>query len=155
LAYSQTFGQISEVFVPVVPEKAGTVPSLKVILASKRMEVLNAIKALKSGGDPADQTEASRNILMALKSQQSIEGVVRYGLASSERERAKLAAIIPGLDRDYVVIQEGPQPTIGEGLKEIGYGILLLIASGIIGNLAEKPKPPQLPPTPPPLPPGL
>jgi hypothetical protein len=77
LAYSQTFGQISEVFVPVVPEKAGTVPGLKVLLASKRKEVLLAIKALKSAGDPADQTEASRNILMALNSPQTIEGVDR------------------------------------------------------------------------------
>jgi hypothetical protein len=61
-----------------------------------------------------------------LVSRRNVSGLVRFGIDLKESERTKLASLMKNASDDFIILEEGSKPSMGEGLAMSLGGLMLL-----------------------------
>src|SRR2546427_324754 len=59
-------------------------------------------------------------------SERNVGGLVRLGVDLKESERSKLAGLLKDAADDFIILEEGTQPSFGEGIGFSAAGVMVL-----------------------------
>ena len=135
-------GNIVQAYIPLMPEGEPVPGGTQVLLVTKQQEYLDLAKgAMESEGDVKKELEVVAQMAKGLRDVKTVEGLVRYGLEDSERDRKELAKLLPRLPANYILINHGDGPSIWETLKMLGLSVGLFVGAGVLGLIADAIRP--------------
>lgn len=153
--------RVTEVFLPVRSLHESRKAKVKILLATKQPEIVEAIEITK-----ALKPEQAASYVMehaeALLAPRDIEGLIRFGIETKDKEERQLREVSPNLAEDCVILDEGKKPNALASVYLLAAGVGLTIwfvararssGNGTPSSLTPPPmpRPPPLPPSDPPL----
>jgi hypothetical protein len=144
--HSEKSGSIQEIYLPVFAPSDKTSDKIHVLLATRNTSLMGLYQA---AGNLKNE-EQVRQFLIANKDRlygQTIKGLVRFGINLKDKDRSKLASLDKSLSPDFIIIDDGKEPSMAMGLGMTGGGLLLLVVGGLYvlrsrkGALAPPPPP--------------
>jgi hypothetical protein len=153
-AYSSAFGvgKAQSVYVPLVLPSGPGRESIHVVVLTKDPALVKFANDAKELGKKEPSEAASLEFIVAnaqnLKVSRTVEGLVQFGIESTDKERQELGKHFPNLADDAIILKEGEKPSMTTGIGCLLAGTTL----GAILLLRSQRKPAKG--TPPPLPPG-
>ena len=118
---------ITEVFVPLRGTEAKHGDMIQLLVASKKPEMIHLVdsmcRALETAKSP---TDLQPDLLAKLTETIDVSGLVRFGINSDSKTLEKLGKLDLPLAKDYVILNDGEQPSAIKGLILFGLGLLLL-----------------------------
>jgi hypothetical protein len=139
-------GPVGEVFIPLRLPGAKESDPVSILVSSKDPAVLELATQLRNS---KDQGEALILLLKAkIRLQKpAITGLVRYGINLRDKELQKLRKLNENLASDFVILEEGKEPSFGLSI------VLVLVGLIVVGFMPKlwrgKSTPPPLPTQPP------
>jgi len=116
----------TEIYVPV--RGVNTAKSneiVHVVLATKDKDQLATLAEMQN----LDRKEALPWILKNQKRvfcQRNVSGLVEFGVNLKDRDRQRLSVLLSNAAKDFIILQEGAQPNIAEGLGLTIAGVMIL-----------------------------
>lgn len=137
MAYEQSqSGTISKVYLPLRPTGEQSGPT-RIVVVRDDEEMVKVANALEH--DDAKPEPAFDHVMQQLA--QPTEGLVQFGLDLNDKDKKDLAGLGLGLDRDFVLIDNGAKPKLMKGLGVLSLGLTLLGVFGVlIARRFRKPK---------------
>lgn len=125
-AHMERFGKIDEVFVPVQDGETEEGAPVHILMSTKDKEIIAAMADLKAAGDSEEKVLAAamRNA-SKLFMNRDVSGLIQFGIESNSKTREKLEKLDMHLAKDFVILEEGAQPALGQsaGLLTLGLGL--------------------------------
>lgn len=148
LAYEQyKSGDIRAVYLPLRPKGVEGGPT-RIVVKRDDKEMIKVVNALEH--DEAKPQPAFDHVIAQLD--QPAEGLVQFGLDLDDKDKKDLAGLGLGLDKDFVIIENGSKPKLLYGLLALLFGV------GMIGlfvwRLVRRFRAPKAPPPGPRMPVG-
>lgn len=146
--------KINLVYIPIRPKDTEE-STVSVLLLSSDPELLalagriHALDGSDNGGNEASNIAMENARIFAQN--RSFEGLVQFGIGQDDRVTFQLRKRLSNLVEEPIIIEEGKEPTIIEGLGMLLVAFLMAVGISSIPKSGEI-TPPPLPPTPPPLP---
>jgi hypothetical protein len=116
----------TEIYVPVRGVNAGRSNEVvHVVLATKDKDQLATLSEMQNLGTK----EALPWILNNRKRvfcQRNVSGLVEFGVNLKDRDRQRLSVLLRNAAKDFIILQEGAQPNIAEGLGFTVAGLMIL-----------------------------
>jgi hypothetical protein len=116
----------TEIFVPVRGVNAGKSNEVvHVVLATKDKDQLATLSEMQN----LDRKEALAWILknrQRVFCQRNVSGLVEFGVNLKDRDRQRISALLRNAANDFIILQEGAQPSIAEGLGFTIAGLMIL-----------------------------
>jgi hypothetical protein len=131
--YRERFGDIREVFVPVLPVGERRDKTIRLVLATEDAETIALLKEMKKASEQ-DQKALFGFLAQNAKRlfvERDVEGTLQTGIDRSEKTMKKLRQAEKDLADDFAVLDEGKKPSLFASLALLGGGLLgglLLIA---------------------------
>lgn len=150
-AHKERLGKISEIFIPVRPKGESTDGPVHILLSTKDDAIVAALEDLnKSSGTMKEALNAASRHADKLFMQKDVSGLIRFGIDSDDKTRAKLAKLDMKLAPDFVIMNDGAAPSLFGSMSMLGIGVLIgffmLRKAGKSEPAAPPPPPPNLPP---------
>lgn len=150
-AHKERLGKISEIFIPVRPKGESTDGPVHILLSTKDDAIVAALEDLnKSGGTMKEALNAASRHADKLFMQKDVSGLIRFGIDSDDKTRAKLAKLDMKLAPDFVIMNDGAAPSLFGSMSMLGIGVLIgffmLRKAGKSEPAAPPPPAPNLPP---------
>ncbi len=150
-AHKERLGKISEIFIPVRPKGESTDGPVHILLSTKDDAIVAALEDLnKSGGTMKEALNAASRHADKLFMQKDVSGLIRFGIDSDDKTRAKLAKLDMKLTPDFVIMNDGAAPSLLGSMSMLGIGVLvgffMLRSAGKTADAAPPPPAPNLPP---------
>jgi hypothetical protein len=131
--YRESVGSIKELFIPVRAEGEGT-GMCSVLLSTKDPGLLLLYQQLQK----SSSKEEAIGYLQHHKDKvfnREIKGLVRFGIDMKDKERRKLAQLDKTLASDFIILNEGTEPSVGTGIGLLAGGLAL---AGVGAALARR-----------------
>jgi len=150
-AHKERLGKISEIFIPVRPKGESTDGPVHILLSTKDDAIVAALEDLnKSSGNMKEALNAASRHADKLFMQKDVSGLIRFGIDSDDKTRAKLAKLDMKLAPDFVIMNDGAAPSLFGSMSMLGIGVLVgffkLRKAGKSEPAAPPPPAPNLPP---------
>lgn len=150
-AHKERLGKISEIFIPVRPKGESTDGPVHILLSTKDDAIVAALEDLnKSSGTMKEALNAASRHADKLFMQKDVSGLIRFGIDSDDKTRAKLAKLDMKLAPDFVIMNDGAAPSLFGSISMLGIGVLIgffmLRKAGKSEPAAPPPPAPNLPP---------
>jgi hypothetical protein len=135
--------KITEVYLPVHSpaswdEKAATYPPTNLVVQTMDPDIIATVKQLKrlDAGRPEEAKKWYLKNLDKLMLKRDVMGMVQTGINSSEKTHDEIGKLQGSLTPDYLIVEEGKQPSMSGGLGMFFGGLLAGVVSVIYwGNL--------------------
>jgi len=150
-AHKERLGKISEIFIPVRPRGESTDGPVHILLSTKDDAIVAALEDLnKSSGTMKEALNAASRHADKLFMQKDVSGLIRFGIDSDDKTRAKLAKLDMKLAPDFVIMNDGAAPSLFGSMSMLGIGLVIgffmLRKAGKSEPAAPPPPAPNLPP---------
>jgi hypothetical protein len=150
-AHKERLGKISEIFIPVRPRGESTDGPVHILLSTKDDAIVAALEDLnKSSGTMKEALNAASRHADKLFMQNDVSGLIRFGIDSDDKTRAKLAKLDMKLAPDFVIMNDGAAPSLFGSMSMLGIGVVIgffmLRKAGKSEPAAPPPPAPSLPP---------
>ena len=150
-AHKERLGKISEIFIPVRPRGESTDGPVHILLSTKDDAIVAALEDLnKSSGTMKEALNAASRHADKLFMQKDVSGLIRFGIDSDDKTRAKLAKLDMKLAPDFVIMNDGAAPSLLGSMSMLGIGVLIgffkLRKAGKSEPATPPPPAPNLPP---------
>ncbi len=150
-AHKERLGKISEIFIPVRPKGESTDGPVHILLSTKNDAIVAALEDLnKSSGNMKEALNAASRHADKLFMQKDVSGLIRFGIDSDDKTRAKLAKLDMKLAPDFVIMNDGAAPSLFGSMSMLGIGVVIgffmLRKAGKSEPAAPPPPAPNLPP---------
>lgn len=150
-AHKERLGKISEIFIPVRPKGESTDGPVHILLSTKDDAIVAALEDLnKSSGTMKEALNAASRHADKLFMQKDVSGLIRFGIDSDDKTRAKLAKLDMKLAPDFVIMNDGAAPSLLGSISMLGIGVVIgffmLRKAGKSEPAAPPPPAPNLPP---------
>ncbi|WP_397383209.1 hypothetical protein [Prosthecobacter sp.] len=150
-AHKERLGKISEIFIPVRPKGESTDGPVHILLSTKDDTIVAALEDLnKSSGTMKEALNAASRHADKLFMQKDVSGLIRFGIDSDDKTRAKLAKLDMKLAPDFVIMNDGAAPSLLGSMSMLGIGVLIgffkLRKAGKSEPATPPPPAPNLPP---------
>jgi hypothetical protein len=150
-AHKERLGKISEIFIPVRPKGESTDGPVHILLSTKDDTIVAALEDLnKSSGTMKESLNAASRHADKLFMQKDVSGLIRFGIDSDDKTRAKLAKLDMKLAPDFVIMNDGAAPSLLGSMSMLGIGVLIgffkLRKAGKSEPATPPPPAPNLPP---------
>ena len=116
-------GKISKVYLPLRPVGEESGGPTRIIVERSDDDMLKVAEAFEH--DDAEPHPAMDNVMASL--QKPTEGLVQFGIDLDDKDKTQLAGLGLGLDKDFVIIDNGAKPKLQKAL------IVLMIGLGAVG----------------------
>src|SRR5436190_5635756 len=115
----------TEIYVPVRSVNAGrTNEVVHVVLATKDKEQLATLSEMQNLDSKGALSWILKN-RQRVFCQRSVSGLVEFGVNLKDRDRQRLSVLLRNAAKDFIILQEGAQPSIVEGLGFTIAGIMI------------------------------
>lgn len=131
----------TEMFVPLKPS-GSTNPSVCVLLAirDKTLRAQIEILSLAAAGPPTRASAGTNDAPVVVR--RDVHGLVRFGLETALEETASLRAFHPGLAEDFIIIDEGAEPSWLLALMlPAGLGVMIWLMASSLKNFKRRARP--------------
>lgn len=150
-AHKERLGKISEIFIPVRPRGESTDGPVHILLSTKDDAIVAALEDLnKSSGTMKEALNAASRHADKLFMQKDVSGLIRFGIDSDDKTRAKLAKLDMKLAPDFVIMNDGAAPSLFGSMSMLGIGVVIgffmLRKAGKSEPATPPPPAPNLPP---------
>ena len=116
----------TEIYVPVRSVNAGrTNEVVHVVLATKDKEQLATLSEMQNLDSKGALSWILKN-RQRVFCQRSVSGLVEFGVNLKDRDRQRLSVLLRNAAKDFIILQEGAQPSIVEGLGFTIAGLMIL-----------------------------
>ncbi len=138
-------GGIVEVFIPVREGNEPLGSPVQVLLSTKKPEVLAALADLNASSRSDQAAQAAMKRLAAqVFVKRDVSGLIRFGMDEDSKTRSKLERLKMNLAKDFVILNDGEEPSLLNGVLILAAGLLLIFA--LLRHAASQPAgPPPLP----------
>ena len=157
--YTSTFGKgaAKSIYVPLVPAKVDSAKeTIHVLIKTKDADLLqftNDVRKLEdSKGSDAVATAFFLKNMDKMKITKTVQGLVKFGIESDDKEIRKIRELYDNLASDVIVVEEGATPSTATGFAMLAGGLVLGVVL-VVSSGKSKATPPAMPGAPPPLPP--
>ena len=124
--HSEKYGTVQEIYIPLyAPTDKGT-DKIVALLATKEQTLMNLYQATST----LKTDDAYRQWLATHKDQlfkKTVRGLVRFGIDLKDNDRSKLASLEKSLAPDFIIIDDGKEPSMMMGLGMTGGGLVILV----------------------------
>ena len=125
---SESAGRITEGYIPLRAPGQSLNDRCYAVLATSDPGTLALLEELRNVKDEAGMATFVVNHKNELKQKREVTGLVRFGIESGQ-ESGKLGGLQKNLAKDFIVVADGAQPSLGKSVA------LLLVGFGIAGGL--------------------
>jgi hypothetical protein len=116
----------TEIYVPVRSVNASRSNEVvHVVLATKDKEQLTTLAEMQSLDSKGALTWILKN-RQRVFCQRNVSGLVEFGVNLKDRDRQRLSVLLRNAANDLIILQEGAQPNIAEGLGFTIAGLMIL-----------------------------
>jgi len=116
----------TEIYVPVRGVNAGRSNEVvHVVLATKDKDQLATLSEMQNLGTKGALPWILNNRKRVF-CQRNVSGLVEFGVNLKDRDRQRLSVLLRNAAKDFIILQEGAQPNIAEGLGFIVAGLMIL-----------------------------
>jgi len=116
----------TEIYVPVRGVNAAKSNEVvHVVLATKDKERLATLSEMQNLDTKGALTWILKNRTRVF-CQRNVSGLVEFGVNLKDRDRQRLSALLRNAANDFIILQEGAQPSITEGLGFTIAGLMIL-----------------------------
>jgi hypothetical protein len=137
--------EIKEVFIPIVSAPGQKDDQIHVLVATKDNATLELLEKLTNTVDEAGLRKLLSNNIDMVFPERTVKGLVRFGIDLNDRDRRKLADLDQNLASDFIIIDEGKQPTLAFSAVMLLIGLALAAWGLLTSGKRQQPKPPPLP----------
>ena len=117
----------TELFIPVRGQESGKEKGkIHVLLATKNADQLAAFSEMQNLNSKEEALKWMIKNSKRVFSDRSVGGLVRFGVDLKDRDRSKLAGLIKDAADDFIILEEGAQPSFGEGIGFSVAGVMVL-----------------------------
>lgn len=150
-AHKERLGKVAEVFIPVRPKGDAKDAPVHILLSTKNREILDALDDMSNSAETLKQSvEAASRHAEKLFVTKDVSGLIRFGINSDDKTRAKLEKLNMNLAADYVIMNDGEKPELMASLIMLVLGIILAVyLARRRAHQATAPMPPPVPNLPP------
>ena len=132
-SYRTTSGSTvpTELYIPVtgLGDKSDQV---RVLLATKSSRMILALAELENKKTESEALAwMMKNHELAFP-KNGVKGLVRFGLDMKEKDRSKLLKLQPNLTKDFIILDDGQEPSLVKSLGMIAGGVALLGVGGFM-----------------------
>jgi hypothetical protein len=121
--YRESIGDIKELFIPVRPE-GESAGMCSVLLSTKDPGLLLLYQQLQKSSSQQEAIGFLQNGKDKIFNRE-IKGLVRFGIDMKDKERRKLASLDKTLTSDFIILNDGAEPSIGTGIGMLAGGFVL------------------------------
>jgi hypothetical protein len=115
----------TELYVPVRSQRPeGKKEKVQIVLATKDPNALATFSEMQNLKTDEAAVWAIKNY-QRLVLRRNVGGLVRFGVNLKDSERQKLANLLQNASDDFIILQEGAQPSLAEGLGLSTGGLML------------------------------
>lgn len=116
----------TEIYVPVRSVNAGRSNQVvHVVLATKDKEQLATLSEMQHLESKGALTWIIKNRKRVF-CQRNVSGLVEFGVDLKDRDRDRLSALLKNADKDFIILQEGAEPSMAQGLGLTIGGVMAL-----------------------------
>jgi len=116
----------TEIYVPVRNVNAGRSNEVvHVVLATKDKEQLATLGEMQNLDSKGALSWIFKN-RQRVFCQRNVSGLVEFGVNLKDRDRQRLSVLLKNAANDFIILQEGAQPNIAEGLGFTIGGLMIL-----------------------------
>jgi hypothetical protein len=119
----------TELYLPVrSQEEDSEGQKVHVLLATKDPALLSTFREMQElKNAPREKVLAwAKENKGRLVNRRNVSGLVRFGIDLKESERTKLASLMKNASDDFIILEEGSKPSMGEGLAMSLGGLMLI-----------------------------
>jgi len=121
--YRKKYSSIDELYIPLRASRdAGPI---HVLLATKDAGLLAAFQELQACKSAEEVVKVYAKHNDKLTQRQSVQGLIRFGIDLKDKDWNKLASLEKSLAPDFVLLDEGKEPSLGLGIGLLIPGLLL------------------------------
>jgi len=125
-AHRERLGKIAELYVPVRPVGEAEDAPVRILLETKNKETIAALEKIKLAGDSESETlGALAEVADKLIETRDVSGLIQFGIDSDSRARRKLSELDMNLADNFVILEEGAEPSLGNSAGLLVLGLLL------------------------------
>ncbi len=146
-AYSEKYGKIKEVFIPIRPVGSLDTEPVHILLSTKDPKVIQSL------GDLKNTEQNQGNIFASLAKhrdqlfvKEDVSGLIRFGINADDKTKEKLSKLKLKLTKDFVILNEGEAPNLGLGVTLFGLGLMGAWFMARRSMKSPPPLPRQIPP---------
>jgi hypothetical protein len=96
-----------------------------VVLATKDKEQLSTLSEMQNLDTKGALSWILKNRTRVF-CQRNVSGLVEFGVNLKDRDRQRLSVLLKNAAKDFIILQEGAQPNIAEGLGFTIFGLMIL-----------------------------
>jgi hypothetical protein len=151
VSQSKIGDRTTEVFIPLRGKAENPDREIQLLLASKKPETISLMENMSANFESAKTPSDIRpEFMKKIAEVQTVSGLIRFGINADSKTEQKLAKLNLPLAKNFVMLNEGDEPSLaGSGLA-FGLGLLLLAY-----QIRKATRTPDSPPPPPNLPPRV
>ncbi len=127
--------EIKTVYVPLKSPDKLTDPNTHVLVKTEDAGVISVLTQRQAISDADEQAQRKfvKQHLSELVLARDVEGTIQTGLDAMGGDRDKVAKNHDGLDKDFVILEDGVRPSMGASVAKLIGGLVLLV---LIGGVA-------------------
>jgi hypothetical protein len=115
----------TELFIPV-QRRISDSGKVHVLLATKDEELISTFMEMQNLPRSTDIMEWASQNRDRIFPHRDVMGLVRFGIDMKEKERKKLAKMQESIAQDFIIVDDGGQPSLLQGLGLFGGGLALV-----------------------------
>jgi hypothetical protein len=117
-------GSVEELYIPVRPREQEIEGPISILLKTKSPGLLQFITQLRKAKDEQAGNEIIAQHLDYVRGPEVIKGLVQSGFETDSKARRKLNSLEMNLSNDFIIVEDGKQPSIIEGLMVLLIGLV-------------------------------
>lgn len=129
-SYMETGGKVTELFIPARGPGDEEGDPIHVLVATKDRELLSLANDMMKLENEAELMTYFAQHADKLYLRRDVQGLVRYGVALDDDDRADLEGLDETLAPDFVIVDDGKEPGFGKSVGLLGGGTVLLLGIG-------------------------